>query len=211
MKNFAKYHKKCRLAALSALIIATHKDVDKEVDGEFYTIEDIARDTHRYADAMVAYEKGQPLQESQQVQLIYPEVTFNMLRQANIDRLPTFKNKHGELAHSQVDGSDWSPAQWLQAVLGELGEYANLRKKFERGDVSADEFKIEAAKELADVQIYLDILAFQLGINLGEATLSKFNEVSIRVGSPIRLSHYHYQHARVTYVDSDLTSSNAKL
>jgi NTP pyrophosphatase (non-canonical NTP hydrolase) len=109
---------------------------------------------------------------------------FDILRGANIQRLPTFKNRKGELCHNS-DGSDWIPAQWLQAALGELGEYANFRKKFERGDFSEEEFQKEAGKELADVITYLDILAFRLGIDLGEAVLNKFNEISERVGSPI--------------------------
>lgn len=130
-------------------------------------------------------------------------LTFNALRAANMARLPTFRNKHGALAHSMADGSDWSPAQWLQALTGELGEYANVRKKFERGDLTAEEYRVAAAKELADVQIYLDILARRAldvvddrgavanahprGIDLGQATLEKFNEVSVRVASPIFL------------------------
>lgn len=126
-------------------------------------------------------------------------LTFDQLREANKRRLPQFKNKHGELAHSEPDGSDWSPAQWLQAVIGELGEYANIRKKFERGDLSFDEYAPLAAKELADVQTYLDILAQRCldsrtgkvphptGVDLGVATLHKFNEVSVRVGSTIRI------------------------
>jgi len=112
-------------------------------------------------------------------------LTFDNLRKANITRLPQFKNKKGLPAHSEPDGSDWSPAQWLQAVVGELGEYANLRKKYERGDITLDEFNVEAEKELSDIQIYLDILAFRLGIDLGEAVKRKFNEVSKRVGSSI--------------------------
>ncbi len=112
---------------------------------------------------------------------------LDALRGANAARLPTFRNKHGALAHSKADGSDWSPAQWLQAVTGELGEYANIRKKFERGDLTAEEFQIAAAKELADVQTYLDLLAMQVGVDLGQATIDKFNEVSERVKSPVRL------------------------
>mgnify|MGYP001566407775 CR=1 FL=1 len=108
-------------------------------------------------------------------------LSFSTLREANKQRLPLFKNSKGEPAHSKPDGSDWSPAQWLQAVTGELGEYANLRKKFERGDIDIEKFKIEAKKELADVAIYLDILAFQLDIELGEAVKEKFNEVSERI------------------------------
>lgn len=123
-------------------------------------------------------------------------LTFNALRGANKARLPQFRNRHGELSHARADGSDWSPAQWLQAIIGELGEYANKRKKFERGDLSAEEFQIEACKELADVVIYLDILAMQLGIDLGQATMDKFNEVSVRVGSTVRLAadDWHYEH-----------------
>ncbi len=114
-------------------------------------------------------------------------LTFDALRRANVARIPQFKNRKGGAAHSEPDGSDWSPAQWLQAVVGEVGEYANLRKKFERGDMDEATFREEAARELADIQAYLDILAFRLGIDLGEATRDKFNEVSERVGSDSRL------------------------
>lgn len=115
-------------------------------------------------------------------------LTFGTLRKANVARLPLFKNKHGKPAHSEPDGSDWSPAQWLQAVLGELGEYANVRKKFERGDLTREEFTVEAVKELADVQCYLDLLAFRLGISLSDATIWKWNNISERVGCSLRIS-----------------------
>lgn len=114
-------------------------------------------------------------------------ITFNGLREANTLRLPEFRNCHGELAHDKADGSDWSPAQWLQAMVGEVGEYANKRKKFERGDLTQEEFDAEARSELADVVIYLDLLAAQLGINLGEAVRDKFNAKSEQVGSRVRL------------------------
>ena len=144
-------------------------------------------------------------------------LTFNALAGANLARLKDFRNSKGHLAHSMQDGSDWTPAQWLQAVVGELGEYANFRKKFERGDLTLEEFERLAAKELADVQIYLSILAMRCldydsgpfndgripnferiahptGIDLGRATMDKFNEVSKRVGSRVRLEadDWHY-------------------
>jgi NTP pyrophosphatase (non-canonical NTP hydrolase) len=112
---------------------------------------------------------------------------FSDLRTANVIRLPQFRNAKGELCHLP-DGSDWSPSQWGQAVTGEWGEYANVRKKFERGDMSEDEFKIAAGKELADVITYLDILAFRLGIDLGDAVIQKFNEVTERVSADIYLT-----------------------
>ena len=110
-------------------------------------------------------------------------LTFDQLRAANDSRTPVFKNRKGE----QTNSTGWIPAQWLQAMVGEVGEYANFRKKFEHGDITHEQFIIEATKELADVQVYLDKLASCLGIDLGEATRAKFNEVSKRVGVDIFL------------------------
>jgi NTP pyrophosphatase (non-canonical NTP hydrolase) len=67
-------------------------------------------------------------------------------------------------------------------MVGELGEYANVRKKFERGELSWDEYIKAAHEELADTLIYLDILAFHAGVDLSEATIEKFNSVSDRIG-----------------------------
>lgn len=121
-------------------------------------------------------------------------LTFNTLRSANLKRLPMFRDAKGRTCHSKDDGSDWSPAQWLQAVTGELGEYANLRKKVERGDLDMTEARPMLADELADVVIYLDILAAQLGVNLGEAVMAKWNRTSEKVGAPLYIDaeDWHY-------------------
>lgn len=118
-------------------------------------------------------------------------LNFNALRQANILRLPQFKNRRGGPAHSEPDGSDWKLSAWSNAVLGELGELANLIKKIERGDFGPedDDVMSAVADELADVQTYLDILAFRCGVDLGEATISKFNRISERVHSSVRLAY----------------------
>jgi NTP pyrophosphatase (non-canonical NTP hydrolase) len=109
------------------------------------------------------------------------------LRRANVARLPEFKNALGGPAHSQPDGSDWSLGEWSNAVLGELGEAANLIKKIQRGDLSLEEGRPKLADELADVLTYLDILAFRAGIDLSEATVNKWNRVSERVGCSLFL------------------------
>lgn len=114
-------------------------------------------------------------------------LTFNELRKMNLKRLPHFKNSKGVRAHIQPDGSDWTPADWMVATLGELGEAANILKKVRRGDLTLNEAMPQLADELADVQIYLDIMAFQLGVDLGNATINKWNKVSQRTGSPLRL------------------------
>lgn len=110
---------------------------------------------------------------------------FQTLRAANIRRLPQFKNSKGQPAHSQPDGSDWSLAEWCNAVTGELGEAANLIKKVQRGDYTLEEARQDLADEFADIVTYLDILAMRAGVDLGEATRNKFNMVSTRVGSDV--------------------------
>jgi NTP pyrophosphatase (non-canonical NTP hydrolase) len=115
------------------------------------------------------------------------DLNLRYLRYANVARLPKFKNGKGEPAHSEPDGSDWALSAWSNATLGELGEAANIIKKVERGDLTLDEARPALAKEFADVLIYLDILAFRAGVDLGQATLAKFNEVSSRVGAAVWL------------------------
>lgn len=115
------------------------------------------------------------------------DLTFYELRQANVARLPLFKNAKGKPAHSKPDGSDWSIGEWMNATLGELGEAANIVKKIQRGDITFEEALPALKKEFADVQTYLDLTAFRCGIDLGRATIEKWNEVSERVGVELRL------------------------
>lgn len=118
-------------------------------------------------------------------------LSFNDLRMANIIRLPQYKNAQGEPAHTEPDGSDWSPSDWMLAVVGELGEAANIMKKIRCGDigpVDSTEYRaaiVKLAKEFADVITYLDIAAYQYRLDLGACVEIKFNEVSRRVGADV--------------------------
>ncbi len=101
-------------------------------------------------------------------------LSFDGLREANVMRCIT--------AFHAID--DWSPTDWMTAVAGEVGEAANLIKKLRRGeDILAE----DVGKELADVVIYLDLLAARMHLDLGECVKDKFNKVSDRVGSTVRL------------------------
>lgn len=113
---------------------------------------------------------------------------FRVLREANEARLPQHRNAKGEPSHSAPDGSDWSPNDWMVAVVGEVGEAANIMKKVRRGDLSAEEAKPKLQKEFADVVIYMDLMAKRHGIDLGQAVVEKFNEVSVRVDSNVFLT-----------------------
>lgn len=118
---------------------------------------------------------------------------FDRLRQVNVERC--------EDAFFELES--WSPSDWGLAMGGEGGEAAealaiaisgltvvgkcgqaqNAVKKLNRGDGSVE----AVAKELADLIIYADLLAARLGIDLGQAVIDKFNEVSDKKGSSVKL------------------------
>lgn len=79
---------------------------------------------------------------------------------------------------------DWSPTDWACAAAGEMGEVCKLIKKMRRGEVIP---RTEVAHEIADTIIYLDLLAAALNIDLNRAVVEKFNVVSERRGSKVRL------------------------
>jgi NTP pyrophosphatase (non-canonical NTP hydrolase) len=93
------------------------------------------------------------------------------------------------------EDDDWNGADWSNAMCGEAGEAANVVKKLRRhetghhGARDGDEAHLHdaLADELADVIIYVDLLAAKYGIDLAVAVASKFNEVSARQGFPERL------------------------
>lgn len=77
-------------------------------------------------------------------------------------------------------------AFWSTAVAGECGEMCNIIKKKLRGDVIKD-FHGQVGREAADIVIYLDLLCTFMGISLEEFIILKFNEVSEKSGSLIKL------------------------
>jgi len=105
-------------------------------------------------------------------------LTFRVLRGSNLARCPLFKNAKGEIKHS---GRDWSLNDWYTATSGELGEAGNILKKIRRGDMTLHEAKPMLARELADVVIYLDLLAAEAGIDLDQAVLETFNAKSAQL------------------------------
>lgn len=109
-------------------------------------------------------------------------LTFDRLRAVNVERAKAFPSAK----------QNWTAADWMTALVGEVGELANLLKKLRRGvdlsrGQSMEEIRAQLAGELGDIQTYLDLLAANLGVDLGRATIEKFNEVSKRVGSPLTL------------------------
>lgn len=112
-------------------------------------------------------------------------LTFAELRQANMKRMPLFAATDGTVPNYH---REWDEADWFVAVVGELGEAANVMKKIKRGDfprrADYDAAKARLAREFADTVIYLDILAAEYNIDLGEIVRLKFDEKSREKGLP---------------------------
>ncbi len=101
-------------------------------------------------------------------------LTFKELRDVNVRRCE-------EVFHTL---ENWSLSDWGCALAGEVGEACNLIKKHRRGEaVDLDLI----AEEVADAVIYADLLLARMGRDLGEAVRAKFNKVSERRHSAIRL------------------------
>lgn len=105
--------------------------------------------------------------------------------------------------HWHKSGLDsWSPAEWGNALAGEVGELCNVLKKLLRHDKGIQQLAVEvgkpyqstkraelvlaAAKEIADSYTYLDLVAARLGLDVQQCVVMKFNEISEREGLPQR-------------------------
>jgi len=91
--------------------------------------------------------------------------------------------------------TDWSTSDWFVAILGELGEAANVAKKLNRvrdgipgNKETPEQLAAKLQNELADAFVYLDLLAQSLGFSIGEAAVAVFNAKSAEIGSPHRMT-----------------------
>lgn len=87
--------------------------------------------------------------------------------------------------------SGWSMSDWMTAMVGEVGEAANVVKKLNRyrdgvpgNKVSEAELHDQLRKELGDVFVYLDLMAQSLGFNIADAAAEVFNAKSREIGYP---------------------------
>lgn len=86
----------------------------------------------------------------------------------------------------------WSRSDWMTAILGELGEAANVVKKLNRvrdgitGNKETPEQLREKLKaEVADTFIYLDLFAQSEGFDLMQVVIEVFNKKSAEIGYPV--------------------------
>lgn len=136
----------------------------------------------QYSPNALLFEGWRPLAEEP----VEEGLKFSDLREANLERVPLFKNAKGELAFP--DGIDtWDYSKWYTALSGEVGELGNFIKKINRGDFTLEEVREQVEDEFGDIQTYLDIFATRCGINLASATANKFNKVSDKQDLDIKL------------------------
>ena len=116
----------------------------------------------------------------------------------NYTQLKTLRQVNVERMHRYPSCSGWNLLEWAGALCGEAGELANFCKKhlLVNGPTSLsspegaerERLRQEIGKEIADVLIYADLLAYEAGFDLWPLIVAKFNEVSERRGYPERLS-----------------------
>jgi NTP pyrophosphatase (non-canonical NTP hydrolase) len=87
------------------------------------------------------------------------------------------------------DLGSWSASDWMVAVVGELGEAANVLKKLNRvrdgipgNRETTEQLKEKFALELADAYIYLDLMCQAHGIDLQAAVEKAFTAKSLQIG-----------------------------
>lgn len=85
--------------------------------------------------------------------------------------------------------SSWSLSDWMTAVVGEVGEAANIIKKLNRArdgipgnSETEDALRAALADELADAMIYLDLLAQAAGYDPQTIRDEKFDKTSRKIG-----------------------------
>ncbi len=105
---------------------------------------------------------------------IMQSLTFRALRDVNLKRSKEIF----------LTCAEWNPRDWACSVAGEVGEACNLIQKRHRGD----DIQIkDIGKYMADIVTFVDLLAASLNIDLEQAVIKKFNEVSKRRNSIIFL------------------------
>lgn len=111
-------------------------------------------------------------------------MTFGQFSQANRERCESPQGFNHPL-------SGWSTSDWMTAMVGEVGEAANVVKKLNRyrdgvpgNKVSEIALRDQLRKELGDVFVYLDLMAQSLGFNIVDAATEVFNAKSREIGYP---------------------------
>jgi NTP pyrophosphatase (non-canonical NTP hydrolase) len=116
------------------------------------------------------------------------QLTFEAFSAANLERCESPEG----FAH---DLHAWSASDWMTALVGEVGEAANIIKKLNRyrdgargNNESEDALRVKLRKELGDVFVYLDLICISQGFTVRDAAVEVFNDKSRQIGYPVLLA-----------------------
>lgn len=112
-------------------------------------------------------------------------LTFDEFSQANRARSESPQGFDHKL-------KDWSTSDWFVALMGEIGEAANIAKKLNRArdgvrgnKEGVAELRAKLSKELGDGYLYLDLLCQREGFTIADAAVEVFNAKSVEIGYPV--------------------------
>ncbi len=109
---------------------------------------------------------------------------LEQLRRANSER--------ARLWHERDGIAEWNVADWSNAAAGEMGEVCGAAKDLRALETATDQSLVSRhlvdacrsrlSDEIADTILYLALLAESQGIDLWDALVAKFDDVSRRFG-----------------------------
>jgi NTP pyrophosphatase (non-canonical NTP hydrolase) len=109
-------------------------------------------------------------------------LTFVKFSQINRDRCESPLGFNHQL-------SAWSTSDWMTALVGEVGEAANVVKKLNRvrdgvpgNKLTPDELRSQLRRELGDVFVYLDLICQSLDFSIADAAMEVFDAKSAEIG-----------------------------
>lgn len=134
-------------------------------------------------DPATTYSKPEAIANGSQDKQLGGKGTFRM----DFDEL----RKANEQRHTEWANGESLPLSFRGVELaGEVGEACNEIKKLARKDLGLRGGKDDLSglcEELADVLICVDLIAMDLGIDLGKVVRAKFNVTSEKYGLETRL------------------------
>lgn len=109
-------------------------------------------------------------------------MTFGQFSEANRARCESPRGFNHQL-------TGWSTSDWMTALVGEVGEAANVVKKLNRyrdgvpgNKQTEQELRDQLRKELGDVFVHLDLMSQALGFGIADAAVEVFNAKSREIG-----------------------------
>ena len=109
-------------------------------------------------------------------------MTFKEFSEANRTRCESSRGFNHKL-------DSWSLSDWMTALVGEVGEAANVVKKLNRvhdgitGNKESEEMlRVQLRRELGDAFVYLDLMCQAIGFYVVDAALEVFEAKSREIG-----------------------------